>query len=199
MQEVYLKISVEWVRGDVKGLIWNGIIRSPCPVSSLSKALLRVIRDRVPKQTIVFRTGDKPCFDDRCGLAHHAQQGACRVWSRRMTQADWEEYRVARRHGQLVYEDAERAFTERSKSFLTNTLNQRKWWYTVKSAVFGTSSSLPPLIDRGGKLVWSAVEMASLFSAHSDSKQRRDHFQQLHSFAPSPVLCSVTFRHGICL
>ena len=32
--EVYLKNSVDWklVRGDVKGLNWNGIIRSPFPV-----------------------------------------------------------------------------------------------------------------------------------------------------------------------
>ena len=30
-------------------------------------------------------------------------------------QADWEEYMVARRRAQLLYDDAERAFTERSK------------------------------------------------------------------------------------
>ena len=37
-----------------------------------------------------------------------------------MTQADREEYRVARRRAQLVYEDAERAFTEWSKLLLMN-------------------------------------------------------------------------------
>ena len=41
-----------------------------------------------------------------------------RVWSRSRTQADWGEYRVARLHSQLVYEYAERTFTERSISFL---------------------------------------------------------------------------------
>ena len=35
--------------GDVKGLNWNEIIRSPCQVLSLNKAILRVIRNRVPK------------------------------------------------------------------------------------------------------------------------------------------------------
>ena len=35
---------------------------------------------------------------------------------------------------------------------LTNVPNPRKWWFTVKAAVFGTSSSLPPLVDTGGKL-----------------------------------------------
>ena len=31
---------------------------------------------------------------------------------------------MARRHAQLVYEDDDRAFTKRSKSFLTNALAQ---------------------------------------------------------------------------
>ena len=43
-QEAYPKNSVDWklVR-DVKGLNWNGINRSPCPVSSLNEALFLVI------------------------------------------------------------------------------------------------------------------------------------------------------------
>ena len=88
---------VNWVRGDVKGLNWIEIIRSPWPVLSLSEALLRVISNRVAKRTIVVKTGDKPWFDDWC-LAHRAKQRAYRVWSRSRTQADWEEYKVARRH-----------------------------------------------------------------------------------------------------
>ena len=44
------------VRRDVKGLNCNEIIRSSFRASSLNKALLRVIRDRVPKQTIVGNT-----------------------------------------------------------------------------------------------------------------------------------------------
>ena len=77
-QEAYLKNSIDWelLRGDGKGLNWNGITRFPCSVSSLNEALLRVIRDRVPKRTIVVRTGDKPRFDNRCLLAHRAKQRA---------------------------------------------------------------------------------------------------------------------------
>ena len=48
-------------------------------------------------RTIVLRTRNKPWFDDRCALAHHAKQRAYRMWSRSRTQADWEGYRVARR------------------------------------------------------------------------------------------------------
>ena len=59
-QEVYLKKSVNWelVRGDVKGLNFNEIIWFLCLTSSPKDALLRIIRDRVSKQTIVVRTGD---------------------------------------------------------------------------------------------------------------------------------------------
>ena len=62
--------------------------------------LFRVIRDRVPKRTIVVRTRDKPWFDDRCPLTHCAKQRTYRVRGRNRTQADWEEYRVARRRTQ---------------------------------------------------------------------------------------------------
>ena len=60
----------------------------------------------------MVRTGNKPCFDDRCVLAHHAKQKAYRVWSRSRMQADWEEHSVTRRRAQKVYANAERAFTE---------------------------------------------------------------------------------------
>ena len=64
----------------------------------------------------------------------------------------------------------------------------------MKTAVFGASSSLPPLADRGDKLVWSADEKASLFSAHFDAKHCRDSFQQPHSCDHFSALCSVVFR-----
>ena len=80
-QEVYLKNSLGWelVRGDVTGLNWNGIIRSPCPVSSLNEALFLVIRDRVLKRTIVVRPRDRPWFHDRCALPRCAKQRAYTV------------------------------------------------------------------------------------------------------------------------
>ena len=60
-QEVYLKNSVDWelVRGVVMSLIWRGAIRCPCPVSSLNGALIHVLKDRVPKPTLVVRSGNK--------------------------------------------------------------------------------------------------------------------------------------------
>ena len=86
---------------------WNDIFRSPCPLSSLSQALLCVIRDRVPKRTIVVRTDEEPWFEDWCVSAYFAKQTAYRMWSLSRTQADWVEYRLARRYAQLLHVDAE--------------------------------------------------------------------------------------------
>ena len=78
------------------------------------------------------------------------------MWSISRTQADWGDYRVAS-HIQCVYEDVERVFTERSKSLYTNEPNPQKWWSTVKTAVFGTSSNLPPLLMR--EVTWSDQQL----------------------------------------
>ena len=45
---------------------------------------------------------------------------------------------------------------------------------TFKSAVFGSSSSLPPLVSEGGGLVCESVGIADLLSDHFDSKQSRE-------------------------
>ena len=121
----------------------------------------------------MVRTGNKLWFDVRCVLAHRAKRRAYRVWSHSRTHADCEDFRVAHRRAQLVFEDAEPAFAERSKSILTTAPSPRKWWSTVKATVFGASSSLPPLSDREAKLIWSADEKASMFSAPFDAKQCR--------------------------
>ena len=66
----------------------------------------------------MFGMGDKPWYDDRGVLSHRKKQRAYKMWSHIRTHADWEEYRVTCHHAQLVYVDAKRAFTERSKSLL---------------------------------------------------------------------------------
>ena len=52
-----------------------------------------------------------------------------------------------------------------------NVQSPQKWWSTLKSAVFGLSSSLPPLISEGGGLVCESVDKADLLSDHFNSKQ----------------------------
>ena len=39
-------------------------------------------------------------------------------------------------------------FSDRNKAVLMNIQSSHKWWSTLKSAVFTTSSSLPPLVNK---------------------------------------------------
>ena len=55
-----------------------------------------------------------------------------------------------------------------------NVQSPHKWWSTLKSAVFGSSSSLPLLVIEGGELVCESVGKADLLSDHFDSKQSRE-------------------------
>ena len=55
-----------------------------------------------------------------------------------------------------------------------NVQSPHKWWSTLKSAIFGTSLSLPPLVSEGGRLVCESVGKADLLSDHFNSKQSRE-------------------------
>ena len=62
-----------------------------------------------------------------------------------------------------------------------NVQSPHKWWSTLKSAVFGSSSSLPPLVGSGVGLV-------------CDSKKSRESVDQLVTCHPSPSLITFAFR-----
>ena len=52
-----------------------------------------------------------------------------------------------------------------------NIRSARKWWITIKSAVFRSSSSLPPLVNEGGGLACESVGTVDQLSDNFDSKQ----------------------------
>ena len=68
-----------------------------------------------------------------------------------------------------------------------------KWWSTLKSAVLGTSSSLPPHVSEGHGLVCESVGKADLLSDHFDSKQAREAVDLPLTFHPSPSLTTFVF------
>ena len=49
-----------------------------------------------------------------------------------------------------------------------NAQSPDKWWVTRKSTVFGSSSSLRPIVGGGGGLVCESVGKADLLSDHFD-------------------------------
>ena len=75
-----------------------------------------------------------------------------------------------------------------------NVQSPNKWRSTLKSEVFGSSSSLPLLISEGGGLVCGSVGKGDLLSDHFDSKQSREAFDLPLTCHASPSLTTFAFR-----
>ena len=75
-----------------------------------------------------------------------------------------------------------------------NVQSPHKWWSTLKSAVFGSSSALPPLVSEGGGLVCESIGKADLLSDHFDSKQSREAVDLPLTCHPSPSLTTFAYR-----
>ena len=63
---------------------------------------------------------------------------------------NWEEFIRCQVRANETYLEAKRQFRARNINLLMNAQSPYKWWSTVKSAVFGFSLSLPPLVGGGG-------------------------------------------------
>ena len=75
-----------------------------------------------------------------------------------------------------------------------NVQSPHKLCSTLKSAVFGSRSTLPPLVTGGGELVCESVGKADLLSDHFHSKQSRESVDPLVTCHPSPSLITLAFR-----
>ena len=64
----------------------------------------------------------------------------------------------------------------------------------LKSAVFGSSSSLPSVVREGGGLMCESVDKADLLSDHFDSKQSRKAVDLSLTCHSSPSLTTFAFR-----
>ena len=93
-----------------------------------------------------------------------------------------------------TYSEAKRQFSNRNRDVLMNVQSPHKWWSTLKSAVSGSISSLPPLVSEGGGLVCKSVGKADLLLDHFDSKQYREAVDLPLTCHPSPSLTTFAFR-----
>ena len=75
-----------------------------------------------------------------------------------------------------------------------NVQSPHKWWSTLKSAVFGSSSALPPLVSECGGLVCKSIGKADLLSVHFDIKQSGEAVDLPLTCHPSPSLTTFAFR-----
>ena len=92
-----------------------------------------------------------------------------------------------------TYSEARCQFSDRNRNVLMNVQSPHKWWSTIKSAVFGSSSSLPLLVSEGGGLVCESVGKSDLLSDHFDSKQSREAVDLPLTYHPSTSFTAFAF------
>ena len=116
----------------------------------------------VPTKVIRERNKDKPWFDDQCRHAFGLKQEAHLRWTRDRSRVNWEEFVLCQVRTNETYSEAERQFSVRNRDVLMNFQSPHKWCSTLKSAVFASSSSLPPHVSEGGGLVCESGGKADL-------------------------------------
>ena len=115
-------------------------------------------------------------------------------WTRDRSLVNWEEFVLCQVRANETYSEAKRQFSNRNRAVHMNFQSPHKWWSTLKSAVFGSSSSLPRLVSEGGRLVCESVGKAGPLSDHLDSKQSNEAVDLLLSCHLSPSLSTLVPR-----
>ena len=123
------------------------------PVEVLNEHLLLLAGRFVPTKIIRVRNKAKPWFDDQSRHTFGHKQGTHFRWTCDRSRVNWEEFVHCQVRANETYSEAKHQFSARNRDVLMNAQSPHKWWSTLKSAVFGLSSSLPPLVDGGGGLV----------------------------------------------
>ena len=144
------------------------------PVEVLNEHLLLLVGRFVPTKVIRVRNKDKPWFDNQCRHAFGLKQEAHLRWTRDRSRVNWEGFVSCQVRANETYSEGKRQFSARNRDVLMNAQSLHKWCSTLKSAVFGLSSSLQPLIGGGGGVVCESVGKADLLSDHFDGKQSRE-------------------------
>ena len=118
-----------------------------------------------------MRNKDKRWFDDQCRHALGLKQEAHLRWTRDRSWVNWEEFVRCQVRANETYSKAKRRFSDRNRDALMNAQSPHKWWSTLKTVMFGSSSSLTPLSSEGGGLVCESVGKADPLSDHLLSDQ----------------------------
>ena len=160
----------------------------------LNEHLSLLVGHYVPIKIIRVCNKDKPWFDDQCRRAFDLKQKAHLRWTRGSSRVNWEEFVRCQVRANETYSEAKHQFSVRNIDVLMNVQSPQKWWSTLKSTVFGSSSPLLPLVGPGGGLVCESVGKADLLADNFDSKQSRESVDLLVTCHPSPSLITFAFR-----
>ena len=174
-RNVFLKHQVNWntVCGTIQDLPWRNIWLADNPVEVLNEHLSLLFGQYVPTKVIRVRNKDKPWFKYQCRHDFGLKEEAHLRWTLDRSRG-WEEFVRCQVRANETYSEAKRQFSDRNRAVLANAQSHNKLWPALKSAVFGTSSSLPPLVNEGGGLVSESVGKADVLLDHFDSKQSRE-------------------------
>ena len=100
----------------------------------------------------------------------------------------------ARSFAEKTYHAAQQDYNASVREKLSSVSDQHKWWSTLKSAVFGSQPSIPPLLDSSGELVTRPVDKANLLMSHFDSKLSHNTLQLNENTESVPILTSMAFK-----
>ena len=110
------------------------------------------------------------------------------------SRVNWEEFISCQVRDNETNSETKRQFSDRNRDVLLSVQSPHKWWSTLKSAVFDSSSSLPSLVSDGGGLVCESVGKADLLSDHFDSKQSREAIDLPLAYHTSHCFTTFAFR-----
>ena len=195
-RKIYLKSQADWnsILHDLSILDWSNLYHQEDLISNLNSMLIRVIERHIPSRVITFRNKDKAWFDDDCRRAHLDKHEAFRLWQRNRSHITWENYVRLRSIAQRTYNDSEKRYNETVKDTLLGASSPHKWWSTLKSALFGNETTIPPILKPDGSLTHCPKEKATLFADAFDSKQSNIKLSMPSSCFPEPKLTSLAFR-----
>ena len=177
----------------MQDLPWRNIWHADNPVEILNEHLSLLVGRYVPNKVIRVRNKDKTWVDDQCRHAFGLKQEAHLRWARDCSRVNWEEFVHCQVRANETCSGDKRQFSDTIGAVLMNVQSPHKLWSTLKSAMFGTNSSLPPFVNEGGGLVCECVGKADLLSDHFDSKQSREAVYLPLTCHPSPSLTTFAF------
>ena len=196
-QKVYLKSRANWdgIDGDLQNVCWSLIYRDPSPASKLNEVLVSIMERRIPSKILRHRLSDKPWFDDDCRRAYQAKQEAYRRWTRGgRDPLLWDNYLSLRNEASVTYSAAEADFHRHARRVLSDCTEPNKWWKTLKSSLFGSNSSMPPLMTSTGAVTNSPRDRVSLLSDVFKSKQCDDALELPPTCFPEVSLSRFAFK-----
>ena len=160
----------------------------------MNEHLSLLVGRNVPPKVICLRNKNKPWFDDQCMSASGLKQEVHFRWTCVFSLVNREEFVCCQVRANETYSQAKHQFSDRNSDVLMNVRSPHKWWSTLKSAVFDSSLSLPPLIGGGFGLMFELVGEADLLSDHFGSKQTVESVDLPLTCHPSPSLTTLACR-----